>query len=188
MPSPVRLSLLVLPLVLVTAYAQRGGDPIDRIQEAEIKADLFALAGDDTRGREGGTLDELTASAWIAERARAAGLQPAGDNGTYFQFFPLERFRLSASSSVTLAGKPLRMGTDVVTDALLLAHVDAPTMTLSQEALSAEGGKLAGLGLKDRVVIIRYVPAAPSTAAPAAPAAGPRAGNALRTWARGIQK
>ena len=47
------------------------------------------------RGREGGTLDEMTASAWVAERAREAGLLPAGDNGTYFQFFPLERFRVS---------------------------------------------------------------------------------------------
>src|SRR5687768_6365607 len=188
MRSHLRGSMLLLPLLLVTSHAQRQENPIDRIREAELKADLFALAGDHTRGREGGTLDELTASAWLAERARAAGLEPAGDNGTYFQFFPLDRFRVSASSSVTLAGKPLRMGTDVVTDALVLAHVDAPTMTLSQEALSAEGGKLAGLGLKDRVVIIRYVPAAPSTAAPAAPAAGPRAGNALRTWARGIQK
>ncbi|MEO5898449.1 MAG: M28 family peptidase [Vicinamibacterales bacterium] len=189
MRSPVRFALLFLPLLLLTSHAQRGGDAIERIREAEIKADLFALAGDDTRGREGGTLDELTASAWIAERARAAGLQPAGDNGTYFQFFPLERFRVSASSSVTLAGKALRMGTDVVTDAVVLAHVDAPTVLLNQEVLSSsEGGKLAGMRLQERVVVVRYVPAPPSTDAPAAPAAGPRAGNALRTWARGIQK
>jgi hypothetical protein len=32
---------------------------------------------------------------------------PAGDNGTYFQFFPLERFRVSASSPVSLGGKTL---------------------------------------------------------------------------------
>ena len=105
---------LVLPLLLLTAHAQRAGDPIDRIREADLKADLFALAGDAMRGREGGTLDEMTASAWVAERAREAGLQPAGDNGTYFQFFPLERFRVSASSTVTLGGKALRMGRDVV--------------------------------------------------------------------------
>lgn len=189
MRSPVRFALLFLPLLLLTSHAQRGGDPIERIREAEIKADLFALAGDDTRGREGGTLDELTASAWIAERARAAGLQPAGDNGTYFQFFPLERFRVSASSSVTLAGKALRVGTDVVTDAVVLAHVDAPTVLLSQEVLfSSDSAKLAGMGLKDRVVIVRYVPAPPVPDALPAPAAGPRATNALRTWARGIQK
>jgi len=188
MRSPVRFALLFLPFLLIASEAQRGGDPIERIREAEIKADLFALAGDDTRGREGGTLDELTASAWIAERARAAGLLPAGDNGTYFQFFPLERFRVSASSSVTLAGKALRLGTDVVTDAVVLADVDAPTVLVSQEMLPVEAGKLAGLGLKDRVLLVRYVPAPPPADAAAAPAAGPRPTNALRTWARGIQK
>ena len=177
-----RFTSLFLPLLLLTANAQRTGDPIERIREAEIKADLFALAGDDTRGREGGTLDELTASAWIAERARAAGLQPAGDNGTYFQFFPLERFRMSVSSSVALAGKALRMGRDVVPDAVVLAQVDAPTVTLSQEALAG------GADLKDRVLMVRYVPAPPAAGAPPARAAGPGAANPLRTWARGIQK
>jgi hypothetical protein len=185
----VRIAALILPLLLLTAHAQRGSDPIERIREAEIKADLFTLAGDQTRGREGGTLDELTASAWIAERARAAGLQPAGDNGTYFQFFPLERFRVSASGVITLAGKALRMGEDVVTDAVVLADVDAPAVSVSQETLAGSGeNKLAGLDLKDRVVMVRYVPSPPSAEAAAAPAAGPRAGNALRTWARGIQK
>jgi hypothetical protein len=118
MRANVRSAFLLIPLLLLSANAQRGSDPIERIREVDIKADLFALAGDQTRGREGGTLDELSASAWIAERARAAGLQPAGDDGTYFQFFPLERFRVSASSPVMLSGKPLRMGVDVVTDAV----------------------------------------------------------------------
>ena len=91
-------------IVVLTAAVAAGSaamkDPIDRIREADLKRDLFALAGDAMRGREGGTLDEMTASAWVAERAREAGLQPAGDNGTYFQFFPLERLRVSAASTV----------------------------------------------------------------------------------------
>src|SRR5690349_1650921 len=103
-------ALLVTPVGVVLARTQ---DPIERIREAEIREDLFTLAGDAMRGREGGTLDEMNASVWLAERARAAGMLPAGDNGTYFQFFPLERFRVSASSPVTLGGKTLRMGQDV---------------------------------------------------------------------------
>ena len=49
--------------------AARGAgqqDPIDRIREADLRSDLFALAGDAMRGREAGTLDEMTASAWAA--------------------------------------------------------------------------------------------------------------------------
>jgi hypothetical protein len=185
MPSIPKAAFLIVPLLFATATAQRTNDPLERIREADIKADLFALAGDQTRGREGGTLEELAASAWLAERARDAGMLPAGDNGTYFQFFPLERFRVSASSSVTLAGKALRMGEDAVTDAPVLAHVDAPAVTVRPEQLTSDGGKIGGIDLKDRVVLVRYVPSPPAADAPAA---GPRAGNPLRTWARGFQK
>jgi hypothetical protein len=187
MRSAARLLLFFLPVLFVAPHAQRARDPkdpIDRIREDEIKADLFALAGDPTRGREGGTIDELSASAWLAERARAAGMLPAGDNGTYFQFFPLERLRVSASSSVALAGQRLQMGKDVVTDAIVLAHVDAPVIVATSEALASPDA-LAALGLKDRALVVRYVAAPPVEGS--APA-GPRAPNVLRTWARGIQQ
>jgi hypothetical protein len=170
--------LVTVALVVAAAGATSAGmqDPIAKIREADLKADLFALAGDAMRGREGGTIDEMTASAWVAERARAAGLLPAGDNGTYFQFFPLERLRVSAASTVTLNGKALRMGRDVVTDALVLASVDAPVTV-------ATGENFEGLTLKDRVLVVRYAPAQPPT-----PGTGPGSGAALRTWLRGIQR
>ena len=61
------------------------------IREADLGRDMQALAGDAMRGREAGTLDELRASAWLAERARAAGLEAAGEDGTFFQFWPNRR-------------------------------------------------------------------------------------------------
>ena len=164
--------------VLLAALSSAGAgmqDPIERIREADLKADLFAMAGDAMRGREAGTIDEMTASAWVAERAREAGLQPAGDNGTYFQFFPLERFRVSASSTVTLDGKTLRMGRDVVTDAIVAAGVDAPVTI-------ATGDTFEGLALKNRALVVRYAPADNLTQD-----AGPRTQAALRVWLRAIQ-
>lgn len=160
---------LLVAVLGVAAIGAAAQDPITRIREADLKRDLFALAGDAMRGREGGTLDEMTASAWVAERAREAGLQPAGDNGTYFQFFPLQRLRVSAASTVTIDGKPLVMGHDVIADAVVTATVDAPITV-------APGDSLEGLAVKDRVVVVRYAPAQPAT------------GNALRTWLRGIQR
>src|SRR3954469_3512226 len=157
MISTNRLAVALIAVAAVTGSAARP-DPIDKIREADLKRDLFALAGDAMRGREGGTLDEMTASAWVAERAREAGLQPAGDNGTYFQFFPLERSRVSASSTVTLDGKALRMGLDVVTDAPVVANVDAPVTVASSDALE-------GLTIKDGVLAVRYF-AAPAGANP----------------------
>ena len=160
---------LLIAILAAAALGAAAQDPIDRIREADLKRDLFALAGDEMRGREGGTLDEMTASAWVAERAREAGLLPAGDNGTYFQFFPLERLRVSPSSTVTVDGKPLVMGRDVIPDAVVAGTVDAPITV-------AAGESLEGLVLKDRVLVVRYAPAQTP------------AGNALRTWLRGIQR
>src|SRR6187402_1620389 len=96
------LTLLFVTLAAaVTVSGAQVKNPIERITQADLKADLFFLAGDAMRGREAGTIDELNASMWLAERCRAIGLQPAGDNGTFFQFFPIERFRVSATSQVT---------------------------------------------------------------------------------------
>src|SRR3954470_3076095 len=170
MISTNRLAVALIAVAAVTGSAARP-DPIDKIREADLKRDLFALAGDAMRGREGGTLDEMAASAWVAERAREAGLLPGGDNGTYFQFFPLERLRVSPSSTVTIDGKALRMGRDVVPDNTVVATVDAPVTV-------APGDSLEGLTLKDRVLVVRYAPGQPAT------------GNApaLRTWLRTIQR
>ena len=170
-----RLFIVVLTLSAIVA-AQAAQDPIDRIREADLKRDLFALSGDAMRGREAGTIDEMTASAWVAERAREAGLQPAGDNGTYFQFFPLERLRVSSSSTVTLAGKDLKLGRDVLPDATVVASIDAPVTVVESDTFE-------GSDLKGRVLVVRYAPAQQATQD-----AGPRTAAALRTWARGIQR
>jgi len=177
----IRLAITTfLALGAVAISAQRADDPISRITEADIKRDLFALAGDEMRGREGGTLDEMAASVWLAERAREAGLQPAGENGTYFQFFPLERFRVSASSVVTLGGKKLVMGKDVVTGAVTLANVDAP-IVLSEPGTTT-------VDVKDKVLMTRYVPTPPAAGAPATPPVGPNAQAALRSFATNVQR
>ena len=54
------------------------------------------------RGREGGTIDEMRASIWVAEQYRRIGLKPAGDDGTFFQWFDMTRTRVSVSGSMKL--------------------------------------------------------------------------------------
>ena len=176
-----RLLTLTFCVALVASGGARTQDPIDRITEADLKADLFMLAGDAMRGREGGTLDEMAASVWVAERARQAGLLPAGDNGTYFQFFPLERFRVSPSCPVTLGGKALRMGRDVIPDTTVLADVDAPVIRVDANAL-------AGVDMKGKTLVVRYEPAPTATAAGLPNQSAPNAAPALRTWLRNIQR
>lgn len=56
-----------------------------------IEADLRFLADDLLEGREAGTRGFDLASLYVAERLRAIGLRPAGDDGGYFQRVPLLR-------------------------------------------------------------------------------------------------
>jgi len=103
------------------------------IREADLRRDMEALAGDAMRGREAGTLDELRASAWLAERARAAGLEPAGDDGTYFQFWPMRRAVTSPASRASYDGTRL----DLDSEAVVTTPVDA---TIEGQVLAVATG------------------------------------------------
>ena len=179
MPSPWRGAIVICTAAMMLSAGVQGQDPIERIREADIKDDLFTLAGDAMRGREAGTLDEMTASMWLAERARAAGMQPAGDNGTFFQFFPVERMRVSAASAIEIGGKRLQMGRDVIVDAPIVANVDAPVVIASAEDVTGADVKPeVKSALANRVLVVRYASTGPATGGQ----------QAMRTWLRGLLK
>lgn len=117
-----RLSIgLTLAATLATsAQAQRVPTPevpaaISAIKEADLKRDVHAMASAAMRGREGGTLDELRASGWVAEQYRALGLEPHGDDGTYFQWFNITRTRVSSTTSaVAIGGRAMVLWGDII--------------------------------------------------------------------------
>ncbi len=64
-----------------------AGDRADAARR--IEADVRFLADDLLEGRAAGTRGYDLAAHYVAQRFRALGLQPAGDDGTYFQAVPL---------------------------------------------------------------------------------------------------
>lgn len=126
------------------------------IREDEITADLYALAGDHFLGREAGTLDELKASAWLAERARQAGLAPAGDDGTYFQFWPMARTRVSPGSRIQVGNTTFPVTTDAVVLTTGTTMVDAPLVD------GGDGTGLDQMDLTGKAVVVQITkPKAP---------------------------
>lgn len=118
---------------------------VTAIKESELKADLFAMADDHFRGREAGTLDELKVSMWWATKLQAAGLKPAGDDGTYFQFFSLKRNRISDSSRISIGNHSLLLWKDVLPVQTAPATVQAPVLYLGKvSAAEAEKADVAG--------------------------------------------
>lgn len=138
------------------------------IVDEELRRDLFALAAPAMRGREAGTLDELRAAAWVADRAREAGLAPAGDDGTYFQFWPMRRVRPDDRSRVALDGAPVALWQEAAVVAALDSSLDAPLVWVG----TAGPDSLRRLDLRGRAVAALLVP----------PTRAPAAGVSLRAW------
>jgi hypothetical protein len=118
------------------------------IQEEALRRDVFAMASDSMRGREAGTLDELRAAAWVAERAREAGLEPAGDDGTYFQWWPMRRIRPAESSRVLVDGQPVALWREAVVVAPVDAAADLPLVWVG----AAPADSLRRLDLRGKAV------------------------------------
>ena len=106
------LAAFLLPLASVESQSPAPKPPaaIAAIREADLKRDLYILAGDAMRGREAGTLDEMRATVWVADEMEKIGLAPMGDMGSWFQWFSMRRSRIStASSSVRVNGRAMAL-------------------------------------------------------------------------------
>jgi Zn-dependent M28 family amino/carboxypeptidase len=77
------------------------------------------LASDEFQGRAPGTEGEAKTIGWIAEEFRKAGLEPAGENGTYLQRVPLIRTQLKAPGSVSIDRGGERIALQVPSDIYL---------------------------------------------------------------------
>jgi hypothetical protein len=85
-------------LVFVGTRAVFGGEDaagqaMTAIRPEAIRADMRFLADDLLEGRGTGTRGHEIAASFMASEFEAMGLEPAGDNGTYFQSVPLRSIR-----------------------------------------------------------------------------------------------
>jgi hypothetical protein len=155
-----RLLLLVTTAVILApdycaAQANKQAPGLAAIKEADLKKDLYALAGDDFRGREAGTLDELKAAVWWADILRKEGLKPAGDDGTYFQYFSMWRNRIASGSSISIAGRSLELWKNVLVAQTAAADLTVPIVF----AGNASSEELDTLNIKGKAVALTVSPA-----------------------------
>ena len=110
----------LLPLLLLAAPATAQTAPLTP-DEAAMRAHVAFLASDEMKGREPGTPEYDRAAAYVAQQMKAAGLQPAGDDGSYLQKVPLASAVPLGQGSLTAAGRPaLAFGTDYLTSTSFL--------------------------------------------------------------------
>lgn len=184
-------AMLASPL---PALAEAGRDAVDPQRLSGITK---TLASDEFEGRAPGTPGETRAVAYLVEQFKAAGLEPAGPDGSYTQVVPLlhTQMPLDADMSVTVAGKrtPLRQQEQMA--ALSLRPVDrvriadAPLVFVGYGVSAPERGwdDYKGIDLRGKVAI--YLVNDPDfEAAPGDDAHGKFGGPAATYYARWTYK
>lgn len=96
-----RTLAIVALVVLTTMTVMNNVGPQARLARLAIQFDerhalthIEYLASDELGGRPAGTPEGRQAAEYIADQFAALGLKPAGDDGTYFQTFPISFTRL----------------------------------------------------------------------------------------------
>jgi Zn-dependent M28 family amino/carboxypeptidase len=105
--------LIVVALAVCGVYSQQGVIPpsqeviaaMDRITTHGLMSHIRFLSHDLLEGRAPGTRGDVLARTYIAAQMEMLGLEPGGDNGTYFQRVPLVAMRTDPSAVMTLKGK-----------------------------------------------------------------------------------
>ena len=84
------------------------------ISAADLMTRLYIFADDSMQGRETGTVGHLKSTAYIASELKRLGLQPGGDEGSYFQDVPMIRRSFDPTSTIIVGSTTLRGGTDFI--------------------------------------------------------------------------
>lgn len=143
------LNFLLL-LIANFVFAQHDPPGLNLIRTEDLKKDLHAFAGAHFNGRSAGTLDELKAAMWLAEKYRSIGLLPAGDDGTYFQYFNLWRNHVSDKSSIQINNTTYTLWRDVAIAQMANITLNDPIVYLG-DAAAIDSNKL---DVKGKVVAI----------------------------------
>src|SRR6266446_8963352 len=86
----VSISLTLIALALMAVLQGADADPgLASIKADALKGHIYFLASDEMGGRDSLSPEGRIAAEYIAGFYHRAGLKPAGDNGTYFQNFPM---------------------------------------------------------------------------------------------------
>jgi hypothetical protein len=87
---------------------------VGAITAADAMTRLYIFADDSMLGREAGTLGNVKGTNYVAAEMQRMGLQPGGENGTYFQTVPVVISRLDTTRTISVDGVTLALGSDVL--------------------------------------------------------------------------
>jgi len=124
--------------------ARVGAPGLSAIEPAALSAHIRFLADDLLEGRGTGTPGHAIAARYFAAQLQAAGLQPAGEKGTWFQSVPLLALKVEPSRCALRIDSPAPAWTlSPETEVVVVPTAARPDATVSGELVFAGFGVLA---------------------------------------------
>jgi Peptidase family M28 len=129
----------------------------DGITAQQLRNYLEFIASDELEGRDTPSRGLDIAAMYIADHLKTWGIKPAGDNGTYFQKFPLRRVKIDAQNTrLQLNNQSFAYGED------FLANYTAGSIPASEIVYASHGWVLKskninpyeGIDVRDKIVVV----------------------------------
>ena len=99
-----KLSVAAVSLLCLAFQTPGKAPENDSIRSADLRADLFFLAGDAMKGRLTATPENYLAGEFIKSRFERMGLKPAAPDGTFYQAYNLMRSTLGEENLLQATG------------------------------------------------------------------------------------
>jgi hypothetical protein len=149
--SPARLVAGALALLLLAIMpagcVEAQEDPSAIITEESVYNRLYFLASDGLRGRDTPSPGLDAAAAWLVSEHRQMGLEPAGEDGTFYQRWPY-RQTAPGEGAVTLRGSAGSVNLTQGENAAIRGAVDgtlgAEIVVVSDPSAGLDEGQLSG--------------------------------------------
>jgi Zn-dependent M28 family amino/carboxypeptidase len=147
-------SLLVSALIIASPAAAQS------VRPEALRRHIDTLASDAFEGRKPGTAGEIKTIQYIASQFAALGLEPVGDNGSWYQPVRLmTRRSVATRASFAVDRRPVELGPN---DILLVGQQNAARVADAPVWFVGRGTaeQLAGADLRGAVVLLSFDPAA----------------------------
>jgi hypothetical protein len=129
----------------------------DGITAQQLKNYLEFIASDELEGRDTPSRGLDIAAMYIAGHLANWGIKPGGDNGTYFQKFPLKRSKIDAQNMrLELNGQPFNYGEDFFSS-LTQSNVPASNLVYAGHGWVIKSKNInayQGIDVKDKIIVV----------------------------------
>ena len=128
----------------------------DGITADQMRKYLTFIASDELEGRDTPSRGLDIASMYIADHLRTWGLKPAGDNGTYFQKFPIRRSKIdTANTRLDLNGQNFTFGDDFLANFTAGSGSGNVVYAGTGWVIKAKNiDSYAGIDVKDKIIVV----------------------------------